>query len=173
VGPYSSHPGRTGNGQLRDLLPLLERRGVTAVLSAHDHYYERGLSPQGVTYVISGGAGAPLYDIGEPCAFPHTVAANASVHHYVVVDVDGEAVHLTAKTLDGAVLDETALTSPKQCHAAEPPPPAEAAAAPSGGCSCRLGPASPLPGPVWLGLGWLASASGRRCRRLRPRRPGR
>ncbi|MDP6944665.1 MAG: metallophosphoesterase family protein, partial [Myxococcota bacterium] len=97
IGPYSSKENRSGSMDARRLLPLFREMGVTAVLSGHDHYYERGLSAFGMPYVISGGAGASLYEISEPSTAPHEVMAGESVHHFVVVDVDGPDVTFTAK----------------------------------------------------------------------------
>ena len=105
MGPFTSKAGRTGSAQMRYLLPLLDEVGVTAILSGHDHYYERGESPEGIPYLISGGGGAPLYDISDPCDNPHTVFFNDSVLHYVVVDVDGLDVSFTTRTATGAILD--------------------------------------------------------------------
>lgn len=161
-GPYSSDPGRHGSPQMRKLLPLFEQHGVTAIFSGHDHYYERGVSDNGIPYVISAGGGAGLYELGRPCAFPHTVVTNTMQYHYLTLDVDRDAVHLTAKTPDGTVLDETSFTSPKQCSAPEPPPSAPPESADDG---CSVGAARGASG--WLpllGLGLVAV--GMRRRRL-------
>ena len=83
AGPYSSKSSRTGSGQMRALLPMFEAYGVTAILSGHDHYYERGESDNGIPYVITAGAGAGLYEVDEPCSAPHTVLYNESVHHFL------------------------------------------------------------------------------------------
>ena len=105
-GPYSSKDGRAGSMHLRVLMPLFAAHGVTAFLSGHDHYYERGLCENGIPYVISGGGGAGLYDIGDPSDDPHTVIFNDSVNHFVVVEVSGTVVRFAAKTLDGVIMDE-------------------------------------------------------------------
>lgn len=162
AGPFSSEPNRTGNGQMRDLLPLFAQSGVTAIFSGHDHYYERGASEQGIPYVITGGAGAGLYDIDDPCPFPHTVATNASEYHYVVLEVGSDAIRLTAKRPDGTVLDEAVIDTPRGCRPPETAPPTEPAAESDGGCGCRVGSASTPGHPLWLGLVMLAG-----CRRRR------
>ncbi len=63
MGPYSSKEGRTGSSQMRAWLPRFLQYGVDVVFSGHDHYYEHGVSGNGIDYVISGGGGAPLYDV--------------------------------------------------------------------------------------------------------------
>ncbi|MBW2524659.1 MAG: metallophosphoesterase [Deltaproteobacteria bacterium] len=135
-GPYSSKSDRYGSSQMRELLPLFGRLGVTAIFSGHDHYYERGVSDNGVPYVITGGAGAGLYDLAEPCDFPHTVVTNSQVHHFVSLDVQADSVRLVAKQADGTVIDETTFDTPKSCSAAVEPAPAEPppSAAADGGC---------------------------------------
>lgn len=105
VGPYSSRVGRDGNAQLRALMPVFARYGVTAVVSGHDHYYERGYSWNGVPYIIAAGGGAPLYEIGPPNPAPHVVEYSESTEHFLRVDVDGEEITFTAVGLDGRVVD--------------------------------------------------------------------
>jgi hypothetical protein len=111
-GPYSSKQGRTGNAQMRDLLPLFKTHGVTLILSGHDHYYERGVSGNGIPYVITGGGGAPLYTVDTPSLDPHTVIFNDSVYHYLVIDVQGTLISAKVKTADGILLDQFQLGPP-------------------------------------------------------------
>ena len=105
VPPYSSKDGRTGNPQMRELMGLFKQSGVTMIITGHDHYYERGLSNNGVPYVISGGGGAGLYSLSKPSFHPHKVLRNRSFHHYVVVEVDGRYVSVSAKDQQGATYD--------------------------------------------------------------------
>src|SRR5262249_2290068 len=58
-GLLSSGP-HGGVAGAEDLLPLIAEHHVTAVLSGHDHIYER-IVRDGTTFLISGGGGAPLY----------------------------------------------------------------------------------------------------------------
>ena len=115
VGPYTSKENRVGNGHMRELLPFFREVGVTAIFSGHDHYYERGLSDGGLPYVVTGGGGAPLYDIGAPIAAPHEVIYNEKIEHYILVDVDGPLLHLAVKTPDGRLIDETTFDSSPTC----------------------------------------------------------
>ncbi|MCA9297672.1 MAG: metallophosphoesterase family protein, partial [Phycisphaerales bacterium] len=51
IGPYSSKDGRSGSAHMRYLLPYFEELGVSLILTGHDHYYERGVSHNGIPYV--------------------------------------------------------------------------------------------------------------------------
>jgi hypothetical protein len=63
--------------------------------------------PQGVTYVTTGGAGAPLYGTGSDWFLTIT----ESSYHYMVIDIDSERLAATAYRLDGTVLDSFELPS--------------------------------------------------------------
>jgi len=111
--PYSSSSVHGSMLDVRQAFsPILEKRGVQLVLSGHDHDYERSVpwrefvSNGGfVTYVVTGGGGAPLYSVGTS---PWT-AMSASVHHYVRATVSGCGLTLEAVRLDGAVIDRVSL----------------------------------------------------------------
>ncbi|ABS28017.1 metallophosphoesterase family protein [Anaeromyxobacter sp. Fw109-5] len=141
--PYSSgsHGSDTG---LRDRWgPVFERYGVDLVFNGHDHHYERShpmaggerATQGGVTYVVTGGAGAPVYSVGAS-AF---TAFSRSVHHFVEVDVTANTLSLEARDVDGVVFDTLVLTHPSPL--AEPP--ADAGPPPDG--SGQAGAPIPLP----------------------------
>ena len=98
--------------------PIFEDHGVQLVLSAHEHDYERTKSINGVTYVVTGGGGAPLYAAGT-ASF---TAASASRFHYVRGDASECTLKVEAVGTDGGVFDTVTLS-----RCAPPPPP------PSGG----------------------------------------
>jgi hypothetical protein len=93
--------------------PIFEQYGVQLVLNGHDHDYERTLpmktggdpSAQPVTYVVSGGGGAPLYAVsgGSFTAFAR------SAHHYVRADVSSCQLTLQPIGLDGVAFDTLSL----------------------------------------------------------------
>lgn len=86
----------------RFLVPLFEMYGVDLVLNGHDHLYERS-HKDGVYYVVTGGAGAPLYKVGSaPNPYQQV---NISVNHYTALDVDNSSITLTAIDRHGEVLD--------------------------------------------------------------------
>jgi hypothetical protein len=96
--------------------PVLEAHGVDLVFSGHDHDYERtvpiangmaALPGEGVTYVVTGALFASLYNAGEEW----WTAYSEKTDNYVVVDVDGDALLMTAlDPNDQSVIDEVLLT---------------------------------------------------------------
>ena len=107
---WSSSDVHGSDAVLQDLWSPIEEFGdVRLDLAGHDHAYERFVPlkggmpfPGGTTYVVTGGAGAPLYsNVGA--------LSNSSVvyvgYHYVVVAIDGTRMVLTAYDLAGNVLD--------------------------------------------------------------------
>ncbi len=85
----------------RALVPLFERYGVDVVFNGHKHNYERN-EVNGVTYVVTGGGGAPLY---APVEREPTQAAFALAHHFVLVRIAGDRLEATTISVDGEVLD--------------------------------------------------------------------
>jgi len=62
-----------------------------------------------VVYITTGGAGAPLYDVGT--LTPETKFAR-EVHHYVRVRLAGRTMTLEAVDIDGQVIDRVEKTAP-------------------------------------------------------------
>src|SRR5207237_10187574 len=82
-----------GNGDaVSRIVPVARRHHVAAILSGHNHVYERGASGD-LAYVVSGGGGAPLMEAGRV----HETLASRSINHYVIFDVVGNSVHIVAK----------------------------------------------------------------------------
>jgi hypothetical protein len=110
--PYSAGGGHGSDVLVQSTLePIFAAQGVSLVLSGHEHSYERTL-PQaktgdglGITYIVSGGAGAPLY----PAATASWTAASASVHHYLRGTIDPCRLTIDAVAVDGSVFDRTSL----------------------------------------------------------------
>jgi hypothetical protein len=92
------------NDEADPVQAVAARHHVAVLFSGHNHLYERGVS-QGLTYVVTGGGGAPLQATGTIGATQATFAQN----HYVIVDVLGNEVRLTAKTAQGLVLDDAVI----------------------------------------------------------------
>jgi len=106
-GPFSS--GLHGdNDKLHgaEVPKLLREHHVDFVLEGHDHIYERGAS-DGLRYIVSGGAGAPLYPVKHLRSSARKVE---SAYHYVLFQVGPEGGKLTAKRLDGSVIEEAGFT---------------------------------------------------------------
>lgn len=75
------------------LVPLFEKYGVDLVLTGHDHNYQRIGPINGVTYIVTGGGGGPLYRVREnPLLKSYKV-----VYHYIVFEVDGQKIVGTMK----------------------------------------------------------------------------
>ena len=74
----TTHIMRDGN---EEFMALMTERGVKYVFAGHIHSYDME-ERDGVTYIITGGAGAPLYPEENREAF----------HHYVRVTVEGEKI---------------------------------------------------------------------------------
>lgn len=97
------------NGSTPDVIerwvPILERHRVAAVFSGHDHYYEHFRSEAGIEYVVTGGGGMYLLDIGDECpSGPERMGAE-SIHHFVYVEVRGTTLKATVLDKKGQVVD--------------------------------------------------------------------
>ncbi len=114
-----------GEAPLRKyLVPLLEKHNVTIVFSGHTHDYERGLphppydsktgKGNNITYVITGGGGAPLdnhkYYEWEQIDLPDHKATTDNddydggkyyLYNYVVVEIDGKTLKYRAVKVNG------------------------------------------------------------------------
>jgi len=90
------------------LTPLFEQYGVDVVFAGHHHNYERN-KVNGVTYIVTGGGGAPLgvMEEREP-----TRAAFAVAYHVVLLEIDGHHLEATVFSNKGRVLDEFERTYP-------------------------------------------------------------
>ncbi len=76
------------------LQALLSKYKVDAVFSGHEHYYEKR-TVDGVLYIITGGGGAPIYDMEEFGGF----------NHFVQVTVNGDKVSAEVIDINGKVRD--------------------------------------------------------------------
>jgi 3',5'-cyclic AMP phosphodiesterase CpdA len=104
--PYSAGYQGSSVDVRETLAPLLQRYGVQLVLSGHDHDYQRSVSIDGVTYVVSGG-GSGTRRTGED---DFTEVAY-SWHNFVDIAVTGDRLVLRAVGQDGSVFDEVVLTA--------------------------------------------------------------
>ncbi len=90
----------------RFLVPLFEMYGVDLVLNGHDHLYERS-EKDGLTYIVTGGGGAPLYKVNSTDNRYQKVAQ--SKHHYVALDIDADKIVASAIGVDGDVFDQVTI----------------------------------------------------------------
>jgi hypothetical protein len=97
-----------------DALPGLSKTGVDFVLAGHSHIYERfrpvappdGVEGSYVTYITSGGGGAPLYNI-VPNIY-HAVAKKK--YHFCLFDVKDNKLTMDTIDIDGRVIDHIEVT---------------------------------------------------------------
>lgn len=123
--------GRHGsNERLQSLLhPLFKKYGVKLVFQGHDHLYYR-TSRDDITYIVTGGGGAPLYEIHPELMIKGDVAKE--LHHFCIAEVFPDRIDVKVLTPDMKKIDEfsVALSTVKQaekgyehpiiaCHAVE------------------------------------------------------
>jgi hypothetical protein len=105
--PLTAVARRQGeNPHMTALIPMFEKYKLTAGFFGHDHNYQHYLK-SGVHYFITGGGGAPLYDVDKP---PTGITKMVeSTEHFVVVKVEGKTARVEALRLDGRPLETTEL----------------------------------------------------------------
>jgi predicted phosphodiesterase len=110
---FAHHPPMTAvkrrqgdNPHMTALEPLFEKYGVAAAFFGHDHNYQH-YKKNGLHYFITGGGGAPLYDVSTP---PEGMTIKVeSTENFVIVNVDGKKAHVEAKKPNGDTVDSADL----------------------------------------------------------------
>jgi hypothetical protein len=131
-GPWAHGLHGGASEMARDYAPLLAAAHADVLFSGHDHIYERGVgtTPEGtLTYVVTGGGGAPLYNPScraaggpppnvprplPPC--PTSVAVLTNSYHYIMVEVAPEGVTLCPRRPDGSPLEACVHLPPHGGH---------------------------------------------------------
>ncbi len=102
---------RCYKGEYKDIndtfVPIFENNSVDLVIGSHDHLYER-LEKDNITYVISGGAGAPLYSVVDKYMLPESVYIE-SVHHACIVEATKDSLYFRAYRTDYSLMDSFTL----------------------------------------------------------------
>ncbi len=98
--------GRSSEVLRRVWAPLFQKYKVDVVFASW-HLYERSTNEQ-VTYIISGGAGAELIWMNKDPSYPSQ--ADAREYHFCRVDLNSNAMTISAIAADGTVLDSITLT---------------------------------------------------------------
>ena len=121
--PYAS--GFHGSSlDVRDAFtPLFRKYGVDIVFNGHEHLYERTYpigsafteTDNPVTYVITGGGGAKLYDL-KPSIW---TATGAKKNHFCAVEIWGNRLTLSAIDTDGNLLDTFSIEKENDAYSAE------------------------------------------------------
>ncbi|MBN1542659.1 metallophosphoesterase family protein [candidate division KSB1 bacterium] len=97
------------------IVPLLEKYKVTLQFSGHLHLYARHQDPKpdGPIYIITGGGGGTLSDRfrraqhGVTDNFPARIYK--AVHHFCLIDIDGDTLNFRAIDIDGNCFDSFKL----------------------------------------------------------------
>lgn len=113
---YFHHPAySTGlhgsDGRVQEkVVPLLEKYNVDFVFSGHDHNYQRtcpiknnSCQSSGVTYIVTGGGGAPLYPVGKEQWF---TAKQISAHQFVLAEKKNCTLTFKVIGLEEAQIDQ-------------------------------------------------------------------
>ena len=167
-GIWSSGPHGDNQAFLDAKLPALFREHhVDLVFAGHDHIYERGIE-DGLAYVVTGGGGAPTYELAKPR--PMVRKAEAS-RHFVEVTSSPESLAMVTRRVDGSILERCNLLKNKgwDCDSVKPLVAPQPSIPPSRSCVCDAVGARPHDGAGVPGgfvfLGALAIAGLRRGRR--------
>jgi hypothetical protein len=76
---------------------------VSVVFSGHEHIYQRTTLQNGIQYFVTGGAGSLRPGDGTRASFiARTYSAN---YHFMLVEIEGEALHFQAISRSGATID--------------------------------------------------------------------
>jgi hypothetical protein len=120
---FRCHPSRGIEPQRWVWQEIFDEYGVDLVVNGHDHYYQRtyaignyqGKPSRGIYHIVSGGGGANNYPI-----IPKIHAAyRRSVHHFTVMDFQGDrivgrAIDDEGNVFDAFVIDKEAENSPEE-----------------------------------------------------------
>ncbi len=100
---------------------LFVEYGVDIVFSGHDHQYYR-TERDGIQYVVTGGGGAPLYEIQTIGTVWQAGDVGFTGYHYFVCSIDTETNELSVQvvTLNGTIGDSFALELPSPTAAPFP-----------------------------------------------------
>jgi Purple acid Phosphatase, N-terminal domain/Calcineurin-like phosphoesterase len=112
--PYSSGSHGNDSNVQQAWLHLFESFGVDVTFWGHDHTYERHkplfqgkpTASGGVLYIVTGGAGAPLYTLGGSSLSAYF----KKIHHFMELNVSGDQMKIDARLLDGTIMDSLTLT---------------------------------------------------------------
>jgi 3',5'-cyclic AMP phosphodiesterase CpdA len=116
---YSSGERHGPHEELRTILePILLKYGVTVVFTGHEHFYERVKPQKGVQHFILGSS-AKLRKGNIKRGSGLTAAGFDTDRTFMLVEIDGDALHFQAisragKTVDKGTLKQLKINSPVQ-----------------------------------------------------------
>ncbi len=95
-----------------ELMELLSRYGVQLIFFGDEHNYSRVLIDKNIapvksdiTQIVSGGTGAPFYELAKHIPWRKNLKAFSRENHYILVDV-GKNIHVRIIGISGRVLDK-------------------------------------------------------------------
>ncbi len=97
-GKYRNDPQRL---LFEDLHPLIRDLGIKLVLSSHDHNYQR-IERDGVTYLVFGGGGAPLYRVEKNCK---GLIKSFEGHSFSIFHFSKKDLEVDVYDIEGGVID--------------------------------------------------------------------
>jgi hypothetical protein len=102
-------PGRRAESieRAKRLEPIFAEGHVQLVINGHDHDYQRHVS-KGVTYLVTGGGGAPLYDVTPDTPY---VKKAEKTHHHCELTVNGDTISVSAVRPDGSIIEQFSIKS--------------------------------------------------------------
>lgn len=106
--PFSSRDSNGPKRAVREyLVPLFERYRVPLVFAGHDHFYERSFK-DGVTYVMTGGGGEPLYPDNRRDLNPYRVVSMPA-HQHCHATASPDLMTVVCRDTAGVELDRFTL----------------------------------------------------------------
>jgi predicted phosphodiesterase len=103
--PFSSGKHGYDMNVMDTVVPLLEKHDIVAVMSGHEHNYERTKPINGIVYLVTGGGGSPL----RPVDFSSFTEKALVALHFIKITVSGESVYMQTIDINGKVVDEARL----------------------------------------------------------------
>lgn len=98
--------GEADASELRSVIhPLLRNSGLTVAFGGHNHLYCRYEPVEEVSYITVGGGGAPLHTGVYTPWTGASLATEAAVYHFGIMDIEGDIAAFRAIDVDGHRID--------------------------------------------------------------------
>ncbi|OIP98562.1 hypothetical protein AUK40_01430 [Candidatus Wirthbacteria bacterium CG2_30_54_11] len=106
---YTGGPHRTDSlvQKAQALHEIFLENHIQLVFSGHDHNYQR-IERDGISYLVTGGGGAPLYSVSDI----EGLQSSAKANHFVILTINQTSYTIRTVDIDGTVIDETVIPSP-------------------------------------------------------------
>lgn len=92
------------NPHMIALEPMFEKYKLTVGFFGHDHNYQHYLK-HGIHYFVTGGGGAPLYDVNKP---PAGITQKVeSTENFLIVKIEGTKARIEAFRPNGSSIEVT------------------------------------------------------------------